>query len=351
MRNNHQNHHHHQIPLVVARENSLYSGIDKTVIDSIPFFRFSSLRGSRRGLECVVCLSQFEDIEILRLLPKCKHAFHIGCIDAWLEKHSSCPLCRVKINPEDIASMTYTDSMRQLSKRAEVTQDSNVELFVQRQDSCRSWRFSFRNSLRKSGKGASKEDELPIQENNDGADEKEDKFMDKHKHKIIVSDVVMKKSWSDLSSSHDHVFLNSEMIGDVSRNRFSSLDSRGNLSTWATEEGGISKIKDEDRRKTGVETKVGKLNRNNSCPTSSAANSSNQEIVLDENDERSTLEISGFSRFKEFNRSNSVRESLVSQSGILKRLWPSSSQRTVRWYGDRDKKSQQSDNMTESLNV
>lgn len=351
MRNNHQNHHHHQNPLVIARENSLYSGIDKTVIDSIPFFRFSSLRGSRRGLECVVCLSQFEDIEILRLLPKCKHAFHIGCIDAWLEKHSSCPLCRVKINPEDIASMTYTDSMRQLSKRAEVTQDSNVELFVQRQDSCRSWRFSFRNSLRKSGKGASKEDELPIQEKNDGVDEKEDKFMDKHKHKIIVSDVVMKKSWSDLSSSHDHVFLNSEMIGDVSRNRFSSLDSRGNLSTWATEEGGISKIKDEDRRKTGVETKVGKLNRNNSCPTSSAANSSNQEIVLDENDERSTLEISGFSRFKEFNRSNSVRESLVSQSGILKRLWPSSSQRTVRWYGDRDKKSQQSVNMTESLNV
>ncbi|PKI36649.1 hypothetical protein CRG98_042954 [Punica granatum] len=46
-----------------------FSGINKTVIESLPFFRFSSLRGSRAGLECAVCLSKFEDIEILRLLP------------------------------------------------------------------------------------------------------------------------------------------------------------------------------------------------------------------------------------------------------------------------------------------
>ncbi|RVW17344.1 E3 ubiquitin-protein ligase ATL42 [Vitis vinifera] len=69
-------------------------GIDKRVMESLPFFRFSSLKGSKEGLECAVCLSKFEEIEVLRLLPNCRHAFHINCIDQWLESHSSCPLCR-----------------------------------------------------------------------------------------------------------------------------------------------------------------------------------------------------------------------------------------------------------------
>ncbi|KAH0735727.1 hypothetical protein KY290_011387 [Solanum tuberosum] len=30
------------------------SGIDKTIIESLPFFRFSLLKGSRQGLECAV---------------------------------------------------------------------------------------------------------------------------------------------------------------------------------------------------------------------------------------------------------------------------------------------------------
>ncbi|KAG0489325.1 hypothetical protein HPP92_008136 [Vanilla planifolia] len=61
------------------------SGIDKVLIESLPFFRFSDLKGSREGLECAVCLSRFEDNDILRLLPRCKHAFHMDCIDRWLD--------------------------------------------------------------------------------------------------------------------------------------------------------------------------------------------------------------------------------------------------------------------------
>ncbi|XP_019051522.1 PREDICTED: E3 ubiquitin-protein ligase ATL42-like [Nelumbo nucifera] len=63
------------------RTRSRFSGIDKTIIDSLLFFRFSSLRESWEGLKCVACLSKFEDIKILWLLPKCKHAFHIDYID------------------------------------------------------------------------------------------------------------------------------------------------------------------------------------------------------------------------------------------------------------------------------
>lgn len=78
------------------------SGIDRSVIESLPVFRFSSLRGQKDGLECAVCLNPFEPVEVLRLLPKCNHAFHVECVDTWLDAHSTCPLCRYRVDPEDI---------------------------------------------------------------------------------------------------------------------------------------------------------------------------------------------------------------------------------------------------------
>ncbi|KAE8662780.1 RING-H2 finger protein ATL73 [Hibiscus syriacus] len=44
--------------------------------------------------ECPICLGEFVDGEKVRVLPKCKHGFHVRCIDTWLLSHSSCPNCR-----------------------------------------------------------------------------------------------------------------------------------------------------------------------------------------------------------------------------------------------------------------
>ncbi|RLN39164.1 RING-H2 finger protein ATL1-like [Panicum miliaceum] len=44
--------------------------------------------------ECAVCLSEFVERERVRLLPNCSHAFHIDCIDTWLQGSSRCPFCR-----------------------------------------------------------------------------------------------------------------------------------------------------------------------------------------------------------------------------------------------------------------
>ncbi|KAG1364468.1 RING-H2 finger protein ATL43 [Cocos nucifera] len=78
------------------------SGVERAVVESLPVFRFGSLRGEKEGLECAVCLNRFEPADVLRLLPKCRHAFHVECVDTWLDAHCTCPLCRVRVDPEDV---------------------------------------------------------------------------------------------------------------------------------------------------------------------------------------------------------------------------------------------------------
>ncbi|CAN1345765.1 Putative RING-H2 finger protein ATL36 [Linum perenne] len=63
-------------------------------------FLYSSVKGlkiGKGGLECAVCISEFEDAETLRLIPACSHVFHIDCIDSWLVSHVTCPVCRADL--------------------------------------------------------------------------------------------------------------------------------------------------------------------------------------------------------------------------------------------------------------
>ncbi|KAK1283584.1 RING-H2 finger protein ATL44 [Acorus calamus] len=50
--------------------------------------------GIGAGDECPICLGEFEEGEEVRVLPVCEHAFHVYCVDRWLQSHSSCPCCR-----------------------------------------------------------------------------------------------------------------------------------------------------------------------------------------------------------------------------------------------------------------
>lgn len=42
----------------------------------------------------LVCFQDFQLGETVRSLPHCHHMFHLPCIDMWLLRHGSCPLCR-----------------------------------------------------------------------------------------------------------------------------------------------------------------------------------------------------------------------------------------------------------------
>ncbi|XP_043719079.1 RING-H2 finger protein ATL2-like isoform X2 [Telopea speciosissima] len=75
-------------------------GLEESVLKSLPTFVYSSATHNGGVLECAVCLSEFEEDEKGRLLPKCNHSFHIDCIDMWFQSHSTCPLCRTLVCSE-----------------------------------------------------------------------------------------------------------------------------------------------------------------------------------------------------------------------------------------------------------
>ncbi|RZC94039.1 hypothetical protein C5167_016733 [Papaver somniferum] len=104
---------------------SVSRGLDSNVLKSIPIFTYSATThkqkddqngggaaedGDHDVLECAVCLSGFEENEIGRILPKCKHSFHVECIDMWFHSHSTCPLCRTPVTPETATATTESSS-------------------------------------------------------------------------------------------------------------------------------------------------------------------------------------------------------------------------------------------------
>lgn len=74
-------------------------GLAKYDFDLLPCcYRFNE--ELRRSLldqsSCVVCMSDFENRQLIRALP-CNHEFHAKCVDRWLKTNRTCPLCRADV--------------------------------------------------------------------------------------------------------------------------------------------------------------------------------------------------------------------------------------------------------------
>ncbi|CAL0325398.1 unnamed protein product [Lupinus luteus] len=102
-------------------------GLKASVVTSLPVFTFSK---NSDPIECAVCLSEFEDGETGRVLPRCKHSFHIECIDMWFVSHSTCPLCRVhmedSLDGETRAEVVDTICERETSSSFEEVNETHV---------------------------------------------------------------------------------------------------------------------------------------------------------------------------------------------------------------------------------
>ncbi|XP_044500983.1 RING-H2 finger protein ATL29-like [Mangifera indica] len=90
----------------VVGSSFVNQGLDPALVQSFPTFEYSTVKDfcpEKYGLECAVCLAEFEDDNMLRLLTVCYHAFHQECIDLWLGSHKTCPVCRRDLDLPNIS--------------------------------------------------------------------------------------------------------------------------------------------------------------------------------------------------------------------------------------------------------
>ncbi|ESQ39815.1 hypothetical protein EUTSA_v10001206mg [Eutrema salsugineum] len=120
-------------------------GLEPRIIQSFPLFPFSSvkdLREDKHGLECAICLLEFEEEHILlRLLTTCYHVFHQECIDRWLESNKTCPVCRRNLDPnapENIKELIIEVIHESRDDNRDQTTTSSNEVLLSRQSSTRS---------------------------------------------------------------------------------------------------------------------------------------------------------------------------------------------------------------------
>lgn len=74
------------------------NGMEPLEVAAFPIIKYNNeVFVSRENAICTVCLGEYEEKDMLRVLPTCGHAFHINCIDVWLRQHSTCPVCRVSL--------------------------------------------------------------------------------------------------------------------------------------------------------------------------------------------------------------------------------------------------------------
>lgn len=76
-------------------DENVVTGLDQMVINSYPKFSYSKSKDRGGGDSvCSICLCEYKEAEMLRMMPDCKHYFHLCCLDAWLKLNGSCPVCR-----------------------------------------------------------------------------------------------------------------------------------------------------------------------------------------------------------------------------------------------------------------
>ncbi|MCL7032054.1 hypothetical protein MKW94_023940 [Papaver nudicaule] len=88
--------HYRCIAAEERRIRAVDQGLDRKVLDTFPVFVHPDVKNKRSVRDCAVCLGEFEDGDVLRLLS-CDHVYHTDCIGKWLVSNSTCPLCRSEL--------------------------------------------------------------------------------------------------------------------------------------------------------------------------------------------------------------------------------------------------------------
>ncbi|WCJ23141.1 RING/U-box superfamily protein [Euphorbia peplus] len=89
------------------------NGLEPVLVAAIPTMKFSrEAFSSVEDAQCSICLGDYQEKEVLRIMPKCGHNFHLSCIDVWLRKQSTCPVCRFPVQNSLEAKLIRQATMR-----------------------------------------------------------------------------------------------------------------------------------------------------------------------------------------------------------------------------------------------
>lgn len=101
-------------PVIIPEpsDRQLLDGLPPSLIDSLPTYIYEN-EGEVDSLDCAICLGAIHQNEIVKQLPFCTHLFHKDCIDKWLGFHSTCPVCRIMMNLDLEAEITFKVNINQ----------------------------------------------------------------------------------------------------------------------------------------------------------------------------------------------------------------------------------------------
>ncbi|KAL5568661.1 hypothetical protein UlMin_025236 [Ulmus minor] len=79
-------------------------GLNDAALQSFPKLVYSEANFLEKGGCCSICLADYVEKDVVRLLPYCGHFFHQMCVDPWLRLRPTCPNCRTSPIPTPLAT-------------------------------------------------------------------------------------------------------------------------------------------------------------------------------------------------------------------------------------------------------
>ncbi|MCO5605655.1 hypothetical protein L7F22_059838 [Adiantum nelumboides] len=98
--------------IVFKRGPPLEQGLSTSFRQKLPVIPFDDkFKATYQDSQCTVCLSDYQINEKLQQLPVCKHSFHVPCINQWLAKNATCPICRLSLSAVEIGCLNNPNQL------------------------------------------------------------------------------------------------------------------------------------------------------------------------------------------------------------------------------------------------
>jgi len=97
------------LPLValMAEEGHHSNAAGSQDIQALPVHKVDEHTNLGTQTCCTICIEDFQDGDELKTLP-CLHIYHKKCIDSWLARDNSCPVCKHPIGEQTRSAVSST---------------------------------------------------------------------------------------------------------------------------------------------------------------------------------------------------------------------------------------------------